>query len=294
MRETKGKDISALKNESEEKLKEKVDAIKNLVDVKESKQSRWVTIQGAKKKIQVFSMIQVYDKAYQDKINALKREEEEQKRNAAANAKLEEERKQAELARIEAMERDNFYKVVSDRAKVAKFTEGLKGKGKAGGFAIGTSGTSQETKPASEESSSSKVLIDDVRGVVKTPDFHVWLLTNRDCKFSRSPKGNNILIISKLKLTEVKANNRMNSTWFLNQSEVQTPPNGGKECAMARCSDFGIYTMNNYNNPRRERYFSNIIIQMGNYKRDHFEIYSSVPGNPPVKVPVTMCKGYAD
>jgi hypothetical protein len=49
-----------------------------------------------------------------------------------------------------------------------------------------------------------------------------------------------------------------------------------------------------YNNPRRERFINNITINMGLGKNDHFEIYSSVEGNPPLRIPVSVCKGYSN
>ncbi len=282
---SKGNDISALKNEPEEKLKEKVEAIKNVVDVKESKQSRWASVQAARKKVIVISMIQTYDRSYQAKLNALKREEEEMKRKAAMDAKLEADRKKAELDKFEDSERSNFYQVVSNRVKVEKFKEG--GRKKSLGEPIAL----EDSKIQEESALAERKEFDQVIGAMKTPDFTFWNLTSSDCRINRSPLGKYYVLISKLKFSDVAANGRREATWFVNLHEQPSLPNGGMPCG-GGCTDMPIYLWRTFNNPKREQFFNNVVIQLGKGKKDHFEIYSSIKGNPTIKIPVTMCKGF--
>lgn len=286
---TKGnKDMAALKNESPEKLKEKFESIQALLDVKESPKVRSISLQTARKKIMVINAFQASGKEFLDRANALDLEEQELKKKAALEAKIEEDRRLAELARNEELERQNFYRVVQERARAAKFTENLKQKSGVGQPAGGAVSVEEEKTKATTEFGAKKEF-DEVRGAITSPDFMVWLLTSRDCLIRRNSNGTFYVIISKLKLSKVVQTSRKDAIWFINTSGKATPLDGGLECKHF-CKDPAIYVGNLYNNPRREVFLSNLIIQLGLAVQGPFEIYSSVPGNKPIKVPVNDCK----
>ncbi len=285
---SKGKDVASLKNEPAEKLKEKVESIQDLLDVKESPKVRSISLQTARKKIMVINAFQTSGKEFLDRTNALDLEEQELKKKAALEAKMEEDRRQAELARNEELERQNFYKLVQERARAAKFTENLKQKSGVGQQAAGAVAVQEEKTKVAPEFGAKKEF-DEVRGAITTPDFMVWLLTNRDCQIRRNLNGTFYVIISKFKLSKVVQASRKDAIWFVNTSGKATPIDGGLECKYF-CKDPAIYIGNLYNNPRRELYLSNLIIQLGKAPQEPFEIYSSVPGNKPIKVPINECK----
>ena len=283
------RDISALKNEPEEKLKEKVEAVKEILDPKESKQVSWVSVQTAKKKINVISAFQSSGQAFPEKIKAINLNREELYKGAVIAAAAMEKQKLAEAAKAEEMERNNFYKLVQEKANVAKFTENLKAKGKVAQEFVPEPVAVEQEKSVKTEQFEKKPSFDEVRGAMTTPDFMVWLLTNRDCQIKRNPNGTFYVIISKLKLSRVVQASRQEAIWFINTKEKPTPPNGGLECKTF-CRDPAIYVGNLYNNPRREIFLSNLIIQLGKGPFDSFEIYSSKPGNKVLKVPINECK----
>lgn len=286
---TKGnKDIAALKAESPEKLKEKFESIRALLDVKESPKVRSISLQTARKKIMVINGFQTSGKEFLDRAKALDLEEQELKKKAALEAKMEEDRRLAELARNEELERQNFYRVVQERARASKFTENLKQKSGVGQQGGGTVSVEEEKTKASPEFGAKKEF-DEVRGAITTPDFMVWILTNRDCQIRRNSNGTFYVIISKLKLSKVVQASRKDAIWFINTSGKVTPLDGGLECKHF-CKDPAIYVGNLYNNPRREVFLSNLIIQLGKAVNVPFEIYSSVPGNKPIQVPINECK----
>lgn len=290
---SKGKDINALKAEPEEKLKAKVESIQNLLDVKESKEVRKVSLDIARKKINVINAFESSAKESSDKIKDIDMQQQLLKLAAIREAKIAESQRLAELAKNEEAERDNFYKLVQEKARVSKFTENLKNKSGVGGVPerVQESApvTIEEEKTKATNEFESKKEFDEVRGVIVTPDFLVWPLTSRDCQIKRNPRGTFYVIISKLKLSKVVQTTRKDAIWFVNTKETPTPPNGGLECKYF-CKDPAIYVGNLYNNPRREVYLSNLIIQLGKAPQEPFEIYSSKPGNKVVKVPISECK----
>jgi hypothetical protein len=283
------RDVSALKNEPEEKLKEKVEAIKEILDAKESKQLSSLSLQTAKKKINTISAFQSSGKAFSDKIKAINLEKQALYNGAVIAAKAMENQKLAEAAKAEEMERNNFYKLVQEKANVAKFTENMKAKGRAAQEAAPSTGVVENEKSVKTEQFEKKSPFDEVRGAITTPDFMVWFLTNRDCQIKRNPSGTFYVIISKLKLSKVVQTSRKEAIWFINTKENPTPPNGGLQCTYF-CKDPAIYVGNLYNNPRREIFLSNLIIQLGKGPLESFEIYSSKPGNQVIKVPINECK----
>lgn len=286
---SKDKNIAALKNESPEKLKEKIETIQDLLDVKESKQIRSISLQTARKKINVINALQSSGRDFQEKIKAAEIEDQKLRNQTLIQLGEIYKRKQEELARNEEIERENFYKLVQQKAQVAKFSENLKKKSGVG-QEVGPGVVSvEEEKVKGTSEFAERKEFDEVRGVIVTPDFLVWPLTSRDCQIKKNPRGTFYVIISKLKLSKVVQTNRKEAIWFVNTKEKPTPPNGGLECKYF-CKDPAIFVGNLYNNPRREIYLSNLVIQLGIGPLDSFEIYSSVPGNKVVKVPITECK----
>ena len=136
---------------------------------------------------------------------------------------------------------------------------------------------------------SSVVNIDEKNKTITTSDFKLNFLKRSNCQIRKRSNGTYFLFILTYKATNIKQSGRKNAIWFINRSEKSAGESGGKECRRNSCKDFPIFHSGGV---RKNLFMSNLTVELGRKPKDHFEIYSSRPGNPTIQVSVTECKNF--
>ncbi|RLA64789.1 MAG: hypothetical protein DRQ89_02935 [Epsilonproteobacteria bacterium] len=277
---SKNKDLNSLKNENEDILIGKRDAIKELLDAEEGKIEANTKLKMARKKHQALRHFKSGGKQFRDKMRALELEGKRAEERAELEVKQAEERRKKEYESKLALEKKRILRELNKKEKRLQDERRLAEEKNKRRNSIVFGGTHEK---------SNIVKIDEKNKTITTSDFQINFLKHSNCEIKKRGNGTYFLFILTYKAKNIKQAGRNRAIWFINKSTQPAPVNGGKKCSRSTCKDYAIFHAGGV---RKDLFMNNLAIELGKGPKEYFEIYSSKVGNSTIKVNVKECKNF--